>query len=153
MHSDLNSEFRRLGHRVVVGIALAADGCDGLGFGEALGVADGSILDSAVAVMDQTTQVGSGAAAGPQGHVEGIQGKIGAQRGGDLPAQHDPGEHVQDERDVDPAGVGADVGQVSHPQLVRGLSDELSLDQVLRAGRLGPLGAGGVEGLGAGDAS
>lgn len=98
--------------------------------------------------MDQTGQVCPSAAAGPQGHVEGIQGQIGAQGGGDLPAQHDPGEHVQDERDVDPAGMRADVGQVRHPQLVRSLGDELPLDQVLGAGCLGPVRAGGVEGLG-----
>lgn len=71
-----------------------------------------SALDSAVAVMDQTGQIGAAASAAPQRHVEGVEGEVGAQRGGDLPAQHDPGEHVQDERDVDPAGMRADVGQV-----------------------------------------
>src|SRR5690606_6553552 len=37
------------GHRVVVGISLAANRCHGFGFGESFGVADGSILHSAVA--------------------------------------------------------------------------------------------------------
>ena len=39
--------------------------------------------------------------------------------GGDLPADDHPGEDVEDERDVGPPGVGADIGQVGHPQLVR----------------------------------
>lgn len=40
----LEQRVQRLSHGVVVGIALAAHGGDGLGFGKALGVADGSIL-------------------------------------------------------------------------------------------------------------
>jgi len=33
-----------LSHRVIVGIAFAANGCDRFGFGQAFGVADGSVL-------------------------------------------------------------------------------------------------------------
>ena len=40
-------------------------------------------------------------------HVEGIE--VGAQAGGDLPADDEPGEDVADDRDVHRAGVGADV--------------------------------------------
>ena len=68
-------------------------------------------------------------------------------RGGHLPAHDHPAEDVQDERDVGPAGVCADVGQVRDPELVRRSRDELPLDQVL-----GPLGLravadGGLAGL------
>ena len=64
-----------------------------------------------------------------------------------LPAHDHPGEDVEDERDVGPAGVGPDVGQVGDPQLVRRGRDELPVDQVL-----GPLGLravadGGLAGL------
>jgi hypothetical protein len=47
----------RLRESVVVTVALRPDRRDGLSFGKAFGVADGSILDTAVAVTDQRRQV------------------------------------------------------------------------------------------------
>ena len=85
--------------------------------------------------MDQAGDIVAGPLSGPQPHVEGIQGKVGAQRRGHLPAHDHPAEDVEDERDVGPAGVGADVGQVRDPQLVRPGRGELPLHQVF-----GPLG-------------
>jgi hypothetical protein len=75
--------------------------------------------------MGQSGNAVAGSLAGPQPHVEGIEGQVGAQRGGHLPPGNHPGEHVEDERDVDPPGVGADVGQVRPTELVRRLGDEL----------------------------
>jgi hypothetical protein len=50
------------------------------------------------------------------GHVERIQGQLGAQVVGDRPADHAAGERVQDHRDEQPAFVGALLGDVGQPQ-------------------------------------
>jgi len=147
MHSALNSGVERLGHSVVIGVAAASDRRDGLGLGEPLGVADCSILNSAVAVMYQAGDVVAGALPSPQAHVEGVECQIGAQRGGHLPAHDHPAEDVQDERDVGPAGMRADVGQVGYPELVGAGGDELAVDQVLGPIGLGAVADGGLAGL------
>ena len=59
----LEQRIQRLGHRVVVAVAPAADRGDGVGLGESFGVAHGSILHAAVAVVDQAGGVLAGAAA------------------------------------------------------------------------------------------
>ena len=82
-----------------------------------MGVADREVLDAAVAVVDQAGDVVAGALAGPDPHLQGVEGEVGAQRLGQLPADDPAGEHVEDERRVDPAGERADVGDVSDPQL------------------------------------
>src|SRR4051812_42847832 len=81
-------------------------------------------LDSAVAVMGQAGDVVASALLCPQAHVEGVKGQIGAQAGGHLPADDHPGEDVEDERDVGPPCKRADIGQVGHPELVRGGGNE-----------------------------
>ena len=48
MHSALNSEFSAS----AMAVAFGTDRGDGLGFGEALGVANGSVVHAAVAVVD-----------------------------------------------------------------------------------------------------
>ena len=48
----------------------------------------------------------------PQAHVERVEGKVGAQRGGQLPADDAAAEDVDDEGCIDPAGKGAAVGDV-----------------------------------------
>ena len=50
-------------------------------------------------------------------------------------------------RDVGPAGVRADVGQVGHPQLVRCGSDELAIHQILGPFGLSSLTDGGLASL------
>ena len=81
----------------------------------------------------------AGVLAGPQPHLEGVEGQVGAQALRQLPADDAAGEHVDDERGVDPAGEGAAVGDVGDPQLVRCRRGEGAVHQV-RAG-VGP-GAG-----------
>ena len=75
-------------------------------------------------------QVGAGAAPVEHGHLERVDRQVGAQRARGLPADDHAGEHVDDERDVHPAGVGLDVGQVGDPQPVRGRRPELALDEI-----------------------
>ena len=94
--------------------------------------------------MDQAGDVVAGPASGPKPHLQGVQGEVGAQRRGHLPADDHPAEHVEDERDVGPARVRPDVGQVRDPQLVRARGDELASHQIL-----GPLGLSTVTERGA----
>jgi hypothetical protein len=71
----------------------------------------------------------------PDRHLEGVEGEIGAKRPGGLIAHYEPAEHVHDERDVDEARAGGDVGEVRDPQLVGPGPREVSLDQIRRSGR------------------
>ncbi|GAA4978162.1 hypothetical protein GCM10023317_00240 [Actinopolymorpha pittospori] len=50
---------------------------------------------TAVGVMGEPGDVVPGAVAGPQAHVEGVQGEVGTQTGGHLPAHDHAGEHVE----------------------------------------------------------
>ena len=94
--------------------------------------------------MNESGEVLSGPMAGPQTHVESVQREVGAQRCRYLPA-HDPaGEDIEDERDVGPPGVRADVGQVGDPQLVGSRGGERSHDEVLRPLGLRTVAEGGA---------
>ena len=95
-----------------------------------------SALNSAVGVVDQSGHVLAGALPFPQAHVQCVESEIGAHAPGDLPAHDTAAEHVQDERGVDPAGVGANVGQIRDPELVRRGRFEAPLHQVQRPLRL-----------------
>jgi hypothetical protein len=83
--------------------------------------------------MNQAVDVLAGVRAGPDAHLQGVEGPIGAQAARQLPADDAAGVDVDDEGGVDPAGEGAAVGDVGNPQLVRRGSGELPIDQV-RAG-------------------
>jgi hypothetical protein len=52
----------------------------------------------------------AGALALPEGHLEGVQGEVGTQVAGRLPADDEARVDVEDERHVDEAGPGTDVG-------------------------------------------
>src|SRR5664280_301785 len=134
----LEQAVERLGHGVVVGVAPAADGGDRAGLGQALGVADGDVLHAAIGVVHQRGDVVAVASAGPKAHLQGVEREVGAQRGGGLPADDAPAEHVEDERAVHPTGEGADVGQVGHPQAVLRGGGEVALHEVRPAVRAGP---------------
>lgn len=77
----LEQRVERLGHRVVVRIALGPDARDGLSLGQPLGVANRSILNSAVAVVGEAGDVLASPVTEPQTHVEGVEGEVGAQAG------------------------------------------------------------------------
>jgi hypothetical protein len=97
--------------------------------------------------MDQSRQVTAGVPTLPYGHLQGVQGQVGVEGGGDLPADDHPGEDVDDEGGVDPAGEGTDVGDVGDPERVGCIRGELPLDQVGGPVGLGR-GAGGARVLG-----
>src|SRR5665648_40191 len=88
--------------------------------------------------------------AGPDSHLQRVQREVGAQRGGQLPADHPPREHVDDERGVDPSGERAAVGDVSDPQLVRAAGGEVAVHEIRARVRPGPRDRG-ARALGSGD--
>ena len=67
------------------------------------------------------------------GHLQGVEGEVAAQRRRDLPADDEAAEDVDDEGHVDEADVGLHVGEVRHPEAVGAIGDEVALDEV--AGR------------------
>src|SRR5665647_2663550 len=89
-----------------------------------------SALGTGITVVDQPAHVVPGAAAVPQRHVQGVQRQVGLHGPRGPPPDDHPGEHVDRERDVDEPRPGRDVGEVDHPQLVRGGRCELASDQV-----------------------
>ena len=129
----------RLGQRVVVAVASGADRADRAGLGEPLGVADAQVLPAAVGVVDQPVQAGIGA--GPDGHLQGVQGQAGPQGAGDAPADDGAAVGVDDERGVAEPGPGGHIGPIRDPQAVGRRRTELAVDQV--GGTLVGLGGGG----------
>lgn len=80
----------------------------------------GGCIRCSIGVMDQPVQVGAAAPLpGPQGLLQGIEDQAGPHGNGSPPAQDPPGVSVDDERDIDHAGPGRDVGVVGNPEPVR----------------------------------
>jgi len=93
--------------------------------------------------MYQPVQLGLAA---PDGHFQGVQGQVGAQRPGGPPAHDEAAEGIDDQGHVHEAGPAGYIGQIRDPQLVRSGRREVSLDQVSRPGG-GRIGRGGPAGL------
>jgi hypothetical protein len=97
-------------------------------------------LGALVAVVDEPVE--GLAAAAPQGHLEGVEGELGAQVAGDGPADDQARVAVDDQGGVaEPAG-GLDVGQIRHPGLVGRGGAEVTLQQVVGGGLAPPAGRG-----------
>ena len=92
-------------------------------------------------VVHQARQVSTGSFPLPDGHLKGVQGQVGVQARGGLPAHDSPREDIGDEGDVDPPGEGACIGggtsrlrgNVGDLQLVRPERVEMPFDEVGRA--------------------
>jgi hypothetical protein len=125
----LEEAVDRLGQGVVVAVADAADRGFDPGFGQALGVANGQILRSAVRMMDQPR---SGLPL-MNGLFQGIEHEPGMGRAADPPADDAAGEGVDDEGHVDEALPGRDIGEVADPEHVRRGHAELTVHLVQRA--------------------
>ena len=102
--------------------------------------------------MHQARQVSTGSFPLPDGHLKGVQGQVGVQASGGLPAHDSPREDISDEGDVDPPGERTHVGDVGDPQLVRPERAEMPFDEVGRA-LLSRRAARGARGLGTADAA
>ena len=90
--------------------------------------------------------------AGPDAHLKRVQREVRPQRLRQLPADHAAGEHIDDERGIQPASEGAAVGDVRNPQLVRSGRGEVTFDQVRTIIRA-TTGDRGARALGPADAS
>ena len=87
----------------------------------------GTGILNALIGMDQNFVVRFSA---PQGHQQGIDDKIRAGTVFHAPTDDLPREYVQDNRQVQPAFVGADVGKICDPRLVGALDLELTNQSV-----------------------
>ena len=56
-----------------------------------------------------------GLAASPDRHHESVGDELGCHRGAHRPANHTPGEQIDDGRDIEPALRGPDIREVSDP--------------------------------------
>ena len=91
-------------------------------------------------MVHQARQVGPLTFPLPDGHLKGVQGQVGVQAGGGLPADDPPRVHVGHESHIDPPGEGAYIGggtsrsrgNVGDPQPTRGKGLEVAPDQVGR---------------------
>jgi hypothetical protein len=87
-------------------------------------------VESALAAVIGMVHQAGGRLALADGHIEGVQDQFGAQVVGHRPA-HDPaGEAVQHHGQVQPALVGALLGDIGHPQPIRCRWGEPPPDQV-----------------------
>src|SRR5690349_9828817 len=82
--------------------------------------------------MDQLVEPLPACGASPDRLLQGVEGEVGAQRAGCLPADDHPRVDVGDEGDVDEPRPGADVGQVGNPEAVRGAGAEAAIDEIPR---------------------
>jgi hypothetical protein len=81
------------------------------------------------------TVLPSGRPASPDRHLQGDDDELGANVVCDRPSDHHPAPRVQDDGQIDLAAVRRVLGDVAHPELVRGLGVELPHHKVL--GELG----------------
>ena len=102
-----------LGERIFVAVADAADRGLNACLGKPLGILDGEVLHTAIAVVDEAAAANRPSLM--QRLLQRIQHEAGVSRAGDAPADNAPREGVDDEGDVDEAGPGRDVGEVGYP--------------------------------------
>lgn len=87
--------------------------------------------------MREPDRVATVVLAGPDAHLQGVEGEVGAKTRRELPTDHAAREHVDHERRVDPAGEGSDVCDVRDPELIRAGGGERPLDEIQRqSGRI-----------------
>ena len=78
---------------------------------------------------------GIATASAPNGHQHGIQHEPTAQRGLGRPADDAPREEIHDDRQIQPARPGSDIGDTRDPNLVRPDDVEVPLNEFRRNGR------------------
>ena len=91
-----------------------------------------SALNAAIAVVDQATALRRATLG--KGLLQRIQHEARVRCPAHAPAHDAPGIGIDDERDVDEAPPGGDVGEGRQPQRVRPWRVELPVDPVERAG-------------------
>lgn len=123
-----------LGESVVIRVTDGPDRGDRVGIGQAFGIANYSVLRPGVRMLNDAGDVLTGAIPNPGRHLERVQRQLGWHPAHRPPA-HDPArEHVGDERSERHPGLGRNIGEVDHPQLVGPVGAEAALDVVRRPG-------------------
>jgi hypothetical protein len=115
-----------LSEGVVLGVPAGPDRGDGARLGQALGVADRQVLAPSVGVMHEAVEV----PAVPDRHLQGVEGQIGPEGPGGLPAHDEPAVRVDDEGHVDEARPRRHVTEVVHPQLLGPGRGEVPVDEI-----------------------
>ena len=98
-HLGLVEAVDHLGQSIVVAVSDAADRRLYPGFGEALGVLDGQILRSAVAMMDDAAPMGRSSIV--KRLFQRVKYEAGMRRPAGPPADDPPGVGIDDKGDVD----------------------------------------------------
>jgi len=65
-----------------------------------------------------------------EGHVEGVQNQLGSQVVGHRPADDPAAPDIHDDREIEKARRGWDVGDIGDPQLVRASCLEVAVHQI-----------------------
>ena len=160
--SALYKEFRASARAKPKGVALRPHRGDRLALGQGLPHSGWTCTYAPRSqVMHQVREISPLTFPLPDGHLQGVQGQVGAHWPvGGLPADDPPRVHVGHESHIDPPGEGAYIGggtsrlrgNVGDPQLIGSKRLEVALDQVSRA-LLSRRAARGARGPGAPDAA
>ena len=94
-------------------------------------IADRQVLDAPVAVMNQAVSVGTR----PESLLERVERQVGGQGVGDPPTDDLPGEHVDNEGDVDEADPSGAIAEIRDPELIRTCGREVAVDSLRRPQR------------------
>ena len=113
---------------VVVAIALTAHRNLEAVFAQQLLIVVGTVLRSAIRVMDAAPW----RPADRDRHVQGPQGQILLQAVADGPADHAPREKVNDHGKINPSLPRPDIGDVACPLLVGRIGDKIPIQPVRR---------------------
>src|SRR5512145_2166431 len=121
-----------LAHGVVVGVAHRSYRRPHLRFLAAKPEGDRGVLRAVIGVMHDAFRPSL-----PERHVERAEHELSSQVLGHAPANDSAAKGIEDHRQVQEPGPSRDVGDVSHPELVRCVSAELPLHQIGRGLRIG----------------
>lgn len=126
------------GDSVVVGIALSRHALSDTQVREALAVSLSSVLDTPIAMEDET-------GVGPlpvHRHVQGGQRKVGVDAMGECVANNFAGAQILDDGEIQPALGGWNVGNIAHPSLIW-LDKGKATHQQIWGGGVAVVGVGG----------
>ena len=73
-----------------------------------------------------------------KGHSQGVQDQLCLEIVGHRPADHSAAKRIYDDRQEEEPSPGRDIGDVGHPQTIRGIRREVSPDQTRCRRSLGP---------------
>ncbi len=127
----------RLGHGVIEAVAHGADRREGAGIGEAARCNGSRCTGSRRRVVDKPVDELVGLLAGPQGHLQRVEGQLGGHGGLGPPSDDATREHVGHERGEHRARPGRHVGEIDHPQLVGLRGGEVPVHQIRRSAAAG----------------